>query len=103
MAEQALTPPVGFMKVRLGVDPTFGHPVPGPIVTTLGSITVFTDQIAQNRVTDPYIPHHGPPPPLAATGSVTVYTDQLMTHRFLDSLTCGDINAAGSITAYAGN
>lgn len=87
-------------QTRLGVDPNFGHYL-CPSTASMASITVYTDQIAQVRVTDAYIPHclH---PTAAGVGSKTVYTDQLETFRLLDVLTCGDRSAAGSMTVYAG-
>lgn len=91
----------GLGKVRLGVDFTFGHGPCPPIVPSTASIDVFTDQIAQVRVSDLYTPHCLYTP-AAREGSLTVFTDQLMTHRFLDALTCGDRNAMGSITTFAG-
>lgn len=87
-------------KTRLGVDNNFGHYI-CPTPPAISSLTVFTDQIAQTRVTDDYVPHclH---PTKAAIGSKTTYTDQLETFRILDTLSCGDKSAMGSLTTWAG-
>lgn len=87
-------------KTRLGVDMNFGHNL-CPTAATVSSITVFTDQIPQTRITDAYAPHclH---PTAAGVGSFTAFTDQLQTFRFLDALTCGDKSAMGSLTSFAG-
>lgn len=95
MAKSPLMP-----KTRLGVDNNFGHYLcPSPPM--VGSVTKFTDQIAQVRITDAYIPHclH---PTSAAVGSKTVFVDQLQCFRLMDVLSCGDKSAAGSINVVAG-
>lgn len=92
-------------KTRMGVDSNFGHFVV-PTTAISGSITKFVDQIPQVRVTDSYAPHVNPPifvhPVFAMIGSKTTYTEQLESFRMLDTLSCGDRSASGSITSFAG-
>lgn len=97
----------GERTIRLGVDASRGHGCFGPTVAATGSLTVFTDQIAEVRVSDRYIPHccpnQGCHTPMVTVGARVTYTDQLPTHRSDDPLGCGDVSGHGSLTTYAGN
>lgn len=97
----------GQRNIRLGVDASTGHDCFPPTVPMSGSITVFTDQIAECRVSDKYVPHCCPTKgchsPLVTVGARITFTDQLATHRSGDPLACGDRSSGGSISTYSGN
>lgn len=99
--------PKGQRTVRLGVDASMGHGCFGPVVPVSGSIDVFTDQIAECRVSDQYAMHCCPlagcHAPSVIVGALITYTNQLPTHRAGDPLSCGDTAFNGSLTTYAGN
>ena len=96
----------GMGKVRLAPDISCGHPPCFPPTRpATGSLTVFTDQFPNVRVTDLYIIHCCGPAchvPVAVIGSVSVFSDQLMQHRRTDGLSCGDMACTGSITCFSG-
>lgn len=97
----------GNGNVRLGVDATTGHGCFPPTIPARAAITVFTDQIAEVRVSDAYVPHccpnQGCHAPLAKLGSPTTYTEMLRTHRSGDMLSCGDRAYGGSLSSFTGN
>ena len=97
----------GQRNVRLGTDASTGHGCFGPTVPASASMTVFTDQIAEVRVSDKYVPHCCPSKgchsPMVIVGARITYTDQLATHRNGDPLSCGDMSSNGSFTTYSGN
>ena len=95
----------GQCNIRLGVDASRGHGCFSPTVPATASMTVFTDQIAEVRVSDKYVPHccKGCHRPVVTMGARITYTDQLATHRSGDSLSCGDTASHGSISTYSGN
>lgn len=97
----------GQCNIRLGVDASTGHGCFPSTIPASASITVFTDQIAEVRVSDKYVPHCCPSAgchaPAVVRGARITYTDQLATHRSSDVLSCGDRASNGSITTYSGN
>ncbi len=96
----------GQQTIRLGVDVSTGHGCWSPVPAVSGSIDVFTDQIAECRVSDVYAVHCCTPgchAPMVTRGARITFTNQLATHRAGDPLSCGDTSSNGSITTYAGN
>lgn len=95
----------GQCNIRLGVDASQGHGCFSPTVPATAAITVFTDMIAEVRVSDKYVPHccKGCHTPSVIQGARITYTEQLATHRSSDSLSCGDHAGHGSISTYSGN
>ena len=97
----------GQRTVRLGVDLSTGHGCFSPVPAITGSIDVFTDQIAECRVSDVYAthccPNKGCHAPMVTRGARITFTNQLATHRSGDALSCGDMSSNGSMTTYAGN
>lgn len=97
--------PVGIPCVRMPIDSSTGHGCFPPTRPVTGSITVFTDQLAQVRVSDSWKVHccmgscHTP---VTVQGSRTVFADQLAKQRIGDAMGCGDRAATGSITVIAG-
>lgn len=100
--------PSGIPNTRLGVDISAGHSCFPPTYTATGSITTFTDQFAQVRISDLYVVHCCPPPgpgchaPVAIVGSTNTFADMLAKHRIGDATDCGDMAATGSLTTYTG-
>jgi len=93
----------GKQNIRLGVDASRGHGCFSPTVPATASMTVFTDQIAEVRVSDKYVPHccKGCHTPSVTVGARITYTDQLPTHRSGDPLSCGDTSSNGSISTFS--
>lgn len=93
----------GRNNIRLGVDASRGHGCFSPTVPATAAITVFTDQIAECRVSDKYVPHccKGCHTPSVVVGARITYTEQLPTHRSSDKLSCGDTASNGSISTYS--
>lgn len=94
----------GVRNIRMPIDASMGHCFP-PTVPTSGSITTFTDQFAQVRVSDGYMIHCCGPVchvPAAAQGSITTYADQLAKHCSTHAMSCGDFAANGSMDSLAG-
>lgn len=92
--------------VRMGVDLSTGHDCFKPTKTATGSVTTFTEQFPQVRVSDSYVPHCCPKkgchPPIASQGSQTVFVDGLAKHLVGHACNCGDFAATGSLTTFAG-
>lgn len=97
----------GQNNIRLGVDASTGHGCFPSTIPATAAITVFTDQIAEVRVSDKYVPHCCPNmgchAPVVTMGARITFTEQLATHRSSDSLSCGDRASSGSISTYSGN
>lgn len=95
----------GLRNIRLGVDASRGHGCFSPTVPATAAITVFTDQIAEVRISDKYVPHccKGCHTPSVVMGARITYTEQLATHRSGDSLSCGDTAGNGSISTFSDN
>jgi hypothetical protein len=96
----------GVGAIRVG-DVSTGHGCWPPTTAAVGSVTSFTDQLPQVRMTDAYVLHCCPGPPgchpvMAAQGSQTAFTDQLASHCVGHALSCGDIAAIGSLTSFKG-
>lgn len=98
--------PAGMGCVRMPVDMSTGHGCWPPTVPATGSVTTFTDQFAQVRVSDMWVVHCCPIPgchvPVTIIGSTTTFADQLPKQRMGDAMSCGDMAATGSLTAFAG-
>jgi len=99
--------PSGFGCARMPVDVSMGHGCWPPTNPIMGSVSTFTDQFAQVRVTDMWAPHCCPGPPgchavVSAVGSTTTFADQLPKMRMFDGLSCGDSVAITSLTTFAG-
>lgn len=92
--------------VRMTQDVSTGHGCFASTPTATGSVTVFTDQLPQVRMTDMYQMHCCPlmgcHAPMASQGSVTVFSDQLAKHLMGHACDCGDFAATGSLTTFAG-
>jgi hypothetical protein len=94
-----------FGCARMPIDMSTGHGCFPPTVPVMGSISTFTDQFSQVRVTDMWAPHCCGPvchPVVSAMGSMTTFADQLPKMRMMDMLSCGDMVAVGSLTTFAG-
>ncbi len=104
--DNAMAATSGLGVVRLGVDMTTGHGCFPPTRAITASMTVYTDQIANVRVSDQYAAHCCPQKgchtPVASGGSRTVFSDMLMKQRSTDAMGCGDHCRASSVTTYAG-
>lgn len=92
--------------IRLGVDACSGACSNVPNVPSSASPNVFTNSIAQVRVTDGYeshpafVPHAGR---VASDGSPTVFVNGLKIHRDTDAISCGSTGANGSENVFAGD
>lgn len=97
--------PIGIPSVRMPIDSSTGHSCFPPTRPVTGSVTVFTEQLAQVRVSDTWQTHcckgscHAP---TTVQGSRTVYADQLNHMRVGDAMSCGDRAATGSLSVIAG-
>lgn len=98
----------GISCVRMPIDMSTGHGCWPPTRPVTGSITSFTDQYAQVRVSDMWAVHccSSPPPqchaPVTVMGSMNTFADQLPKQRIGDMMNCGDAAATGSLTTFAG-
>lgn len=96
--------PRGIPCVRLPIDSSTGHGCFPPTRPATASVTVFTNQLAQVRVTDSWVPHccFGCHTPVTVQGSSSVFADQLAKQRIGDAMGCGDRAATGSTDVIAG-
>lgn len=98
--------PLGIPCVRMPIDSSTGHsPCFPPTRPATGSITTFTDQFAQVRISDSWVTHccmgscHAP---VTVQGSTNTFADQLAKQRIGDAMGCGDAAATGSLDTLAG-
>lgn len=103
----AASGPAGMGCVRMPIDMSTGHGCWPPTRPATGSVTTFTDQFAQVRISDVWVAHCCPGPPgchvpVTVMGSTTTFADQLPKQRIGDAMSCGDRAATGSLDAFAG-